>query len=337
MSSSRDRIRAFIRLGRPKFLLNSFLVFGLGTVIAIYEGVAIDLGRYVMGQCFVWCVHLMTHYCNEYFDLEADLANRAPTGWTGGSRILVAGILAPSVALSASFVLAFVAIALAVAMPTESARWIAFAALALAWFYTAPPLRFNYRGLGELVVATVINGLFPALAYALQQERVSMLWIAVLAPTALIQGFRMMVMNLSDYAGDKASGKRTLVVIVGPERAAIAVAIGQLVAYGTAIGFWLAGVLPRAVCAAMLLTVPLSLWLSRHLVAYAREGRRLPAPVPFGASIQVATMVLTALGALAIEVIRARPLASDATGILAIAIPALCVIGMTRQIQVGLR
>ena len=42
---------------------------------------------------------LMTHYANDYFDLEADRANRTPTRWSGGSRVLPAGVLPPRVAL----------------------------------------------------------------------------------------------------------------------------------------------------------------------------------------------------------------------------------------------
>ena len=43
---------------------------------------------------------LMTHYANDYFDLEADRANRTPTRWSGGSRVLPDGVLPPGVALA---------------------------------------------------------------------------------------------------------------------------------------------------------------------------------------------------------------------------------------------
>ena len=45
---------------------------------------------------------LMTHYANDYFDLEADRANQTPTTWSGGSRVLPAGELSPRVALIAA-------------------------------------------------------------------------------------------------------------------------------------------------------------------------------------------------------------------------------------------
>jgi 1,4-dihydroxy-2-naphthoate polyprenyltransferase len=92
---NREKLVAFVRLGRPKFLLYSLLLFGLGAAIAAHDGSGLDLRGYVVGQLFVWSVHLMTHYCNEYFDLPADLANTSPTRWTGGSRVLVEGTLTP--------------------------------------------------------------------------------------------------------------------------------------------------------------------------------------------------------------------------------------------------
>src|SRR4051812_8280311 len=74
-----ERVRAWVRLGRPKFLLYSALLYGVGAMLALLRGTKLSLGTYLYGQLFVSCVHLMTHYCNEFFDFEADRANPAPT------------------------------------------------------------------------------------------------------------------------------------------------------------------------------------------------------------------------------------------------------------------
>ena len=96
-------IGALIRLGRPLFLGGGFILYALGSVMA---GHSIDVSRYVIGQCAVTAFQLMTHYANDYFDYEADQANKTPTKWSGGSRVLPAGELPRHVALVAAIVLA---------------------------------------------------------------------------------------------------------------------------------------------------------------------------------------------------------------------------------------
>src|SRR5206468_6718241 len=92
------RLMAFVRLGRPQFLVGGFVLYGLGGALAVAGGAAFDPWRYGWGQLVVTATQLMTHYANDYFDLEADRANRTPTRWSGGSRVLPDGALAPEVA-----------------------------------------------------------------------------------------------------------------------------------------------------------------------------------------------------------------------------------------------
>src|SRR5262249_35033922 len=141
--------------------------------VSVHDGHGFSPGWYAVTVLFAWCAHLMTHYCNEYFDLEADRANDTPTSWTGGSRVLVDGLLDPVVSLSASFVLLFGGVVLIAVMPATTARVVAVAILAFAWFYTAPPLRLNYHALGEITCASVLYALGPMLAFLLQAGELS--------------------------------------------------------------------------------------------------------------------------------------------------------------------
>src|SRR5947209_4359893 len=67
------QVGAFIRLGRPLFLVGGFVFYGLGAAIALFSGGgrAIDWRRYFWGQVAVTAAHLMTHYSNDYFDFDA--------------------------------------------------------------------------------------------------------------------------------------------------------------------------------------------------------------------------------------------------------------------------
>src|SRR6185312_13522547 len=111
-----QRAVAFVKLGRPQFLVGGFVLYGLGASLAAAGGAPLDGWRYGWGQLCVTATQLMTHYANDYFDLEADRANRTPTRWSGGSRVLPDGALRPGVALAAALVLGFGALGATVAL-----------------------------------------------------------------------------------------------------------------------------------------------------------------------------------------------------------------------------
>lgn len=291
------RWRGFLRLARLRFLLYNLLPVGLAVAVSVHQGHPLDLTWYAVAQLFAWTVHVMTHYCNEYFDLEADRANVYYTPWTGGSRALVDGSVTPVVSLRAGVVLLGASALMVAIMPSGQARVLAAAAVALAWFYTAPPLRLNYRGAGEVTVAAILNGLWPAVAAVLQAGTVPLLLLAVLAPTAVLQVARMMVMNLGDRRSDAMVGKRTLPVIIGYRRAVRVICGAQLVGYATLTVFALLGWVPWLVWGAMAATAPLSAWLVRQLRGGAMSdldpGRMTP--VVFWASNHVSLIVAAAM------------------------------------------
>ncbi len=291
-----QQLRAWVRLGRPKFLLYSALVYALGALLAVYEGHPLAPLAYLRGQLFVWCAHAMTHYCNEFFDLEADHQNVAPTAWTGGSRVLVEGLLAPLTSLGTAFVLLFAALALALTMGDPTAQWLCFGVLCVAWFYTAPPLRLNYRGLGELSVASVLHCLCPSLAFQLLACRLDRLLVLALLPTFLLQIVRMMVMNLCDLEGDRRANKRTLPLLVGEQRALWLHALGHGVAYGSLPLLVRLG-LPTLAAVSIAATAPLSLWQGVRLARGDHRSRLRAGSVAFWASTHVAlALVGTSLG-----------------------------------------
>jgi len=298
--SLRSTLPHLVKLGRPKYLLYSWLLHTLGVAAAAFMGYTPSLGTYMHGQLFVWCLHLMTHYCNEYFDLEADTANPSPTQWTGGSRVLVEGLIDPKVSLATSFVLLFVCLLLIPAMPRPG-QYAALIGLALAWFYTAPPLQLNYRGMGEMTVTTVLNGCFPLIGYALASGEASVFPFLLLLPAFLIQFVRMTIMNLLDYEGDRRVGKRTLVVLLGPSTVIHMHAVGQTLSYVLLVPgvLWWGVPLWVAICVA--LSAPLAAWQVIRLYKGAHVDPRTGNSVVFWASTHTSLVVAAAYVGLLIE------------------------------------
>jgi 1,4-dihydroxy-2-naphthoate octaprenyltransferase len=137
-------------------------------------------------------------------------------------------------------------------------------ALVLAWAYSAPPWRLNWRGLGELTVAIVVPGLTTLLGFYLQAGRLAWLPVLTALPLMGLQFAMSLTINYPDAAADAAAGKRTLVVQLGGARAARLWGSVQAGVYLSLPVLWAAG-LPAPVALAMLLPLPVSLVQGQRL------------------------------------------------------------------------
>jgi 1,4-dihydroxy-2-naphthoate octaprenyltransferase len=135
-----------------------------------------------------------------------------------------------------------------------------------AIFYEAPPIRWSYRGLGELVIALSYGPWMVLGSLYLHARTVS--WAAFCA--SLVPGFLIMslaVVNaIPDFHQDRLVGKRNLVVRVGRERAVWLYLTLAAAGLCVAIAGVVTGMFPVA-CLAALLSFP---WL----VASARRAIR---------------------------------------------------------------
>jgi 1,4-dihydroxy-2-naphthoate polyprenyltransferase len=298
VSSVASRLVAFVKLGRPLFLVGGFVMYGLGAALAAYAGATIDWARYAWGQVAVTAAQLMTHYSNDYFDLAADRANTTPTRWSGGSRVLAEGALPPSVALFAALGLAAVAMGVAAHFATgpfpRSLAPQVLLMIGLAWSYSAPPLRLCARGLGELTTAAVVTLLVPWLAFVLQAGAIHRMLPLAVIPACIFQFAMLLAIEFPDAAGDAATGKRTLVVLLGGAWSARLYVALISAAYLT-LPLWVSLGLPPRIAIAASTTAPLAAW---QVIRVAGGAWRDPERWESIAFWSVALLVTTAVAQL---------------------------------------
>jgi 1,4-dihydroxy-2-naphthoate polyprenyltransferase len=295
------RLGAFIRLGRPIFLIGGFTLYDLGAAVAAYRGYDIDWRRFGWGQVAVTATQLMTHYSNDYFDLEADRANPTPTHWSGGSRVLANGELPRWVALAASLVLAMIALFATIVLQTslsagKASAALLLAALVLSWAYSAPPLRLHSRGVGEFVAMVIVTLLVPLIGFSVQAGRLEPLAFVSAAPLCFLQFAMLLAVEFPDEAGDTVVGKRTLVVRFGASRAAGLYVAALALAYLLLPAWnWLG--LPTSVALALVLLLPLAAWLAWRVVRGEHRQPRYWNRLAFGSAALVTISALLELGA----------------------------------------
>jgi 1,4-dihydroxy-2-naphthoate octaprenyltransferase len=298
--SGLTRVRDFLRLGRPLFLVGGFVLFALGAAVAAFAGATIDWRLYALGQLTVTAFQAMTHYANDYFDYDADRANATATRWSGGSRVLANGELPRSVALITALALALLGTAVAATLAAHGKTGPFTAALflltlTLSWSYSAPPLRLHSRGVGELNVAVVVTFLVPLAGFYLQSPDLRGLRLLLLAvvPLCALQFAMVLGVAFPDAAADASVGKRTLVVRCGGARAAWLYALAVSGAY-LALPWLARSGLPAPVTAAVAVGAPVAAWRCFRVVGRAdwRSPERFESLAFWAVALLVGTSLL---------------------------------------------
>ncbi|MEK7281443.1 MAG: prenyltransferase, partial [Chloroflexota bacterium] len=154
MNKLMNYLYALWAMGRPLFLLGALPLYMLGVSLAWNQGYRIRLSTLLSGLALTWLIQLATHYNNEYRDLPTDRAIETPTRVSGGSRVLVRGLVPAKAARFAgiiTFALAVFIVLLLVFVLGAGYLTLLFAivALIIGWGYSEPPLKLDSRGFGE--------------------------------------------------------------------------------------------------------------------------------------------------------------------------------------------
>jgi 1,4-dihydroxy-2-naphthoate polyprenyltransferase len=114
-------------------------------------------------------------------------------------------------------------------------------AIAAALAYTGGPWPYGYRALGEVFVF-VFFGLVAVVGTAyLQAGRLEPLFFVAALPVGALVTAILVVNNLRDIPTDRATGKRTLAVVLGEERTKVEYTVLVVGAYAVPAGLLLAG------------------------------------------------------------------------------------------------
>ena len=259
-----------LRTTRLPFLSATIVPVVLGIAIAARQG-TFDLLSAVLTVIGASFVQLGLNVANDVFDAAqgADDANVTPTQYSGGSRVIQYGLVSfrQMAGLATAFYVAAGAIGLLLLGLRGSPALLAIGIVGfvVSIGYTAPPLKFVYRGLGEIAVAVGFGPLMLLGAYVVQ-TRGTLTWEPVVAslPIALLVALILYVNEIPDRRGDARAGKRTLPVRLGKPAVIAGYRLAVVAAYAILVGGVVAGLLPLTALLA-LLSIPLALQVSRGL------------------------------------------------------------------------
>lgn len=214
-----QRIAAFIRLSRFHFLPLPLLTYLIGLALAERDRGGLDVTLVLAGAGIELLAQLSVAYFNDYWDRPTDAINTRRTLLSGGSGELTTGVLPPWVALAAGAICQVAALVWAAWVGLPAVGWLLLAgALLAALFYTTPPLKLAWRGLGELTTSLVAAIMVPQWAYSLQTGRLSGELFLISLPLLPFIMSLFLAIAAPDLPADAQVGKRTLPVIAGARR-----------------------------------------------------------------------------------------------------------------------
>ncbi len=292
------------RATRAPFLSATLVPVVLGLALAAQMGF-FDAPTAIVTIAAACLVHFGLNVANDVFDTlaGADDANANPTKFSGGSRVIQNALVSVgqmSVLAAACYVVAGV-LGLALLELRGSTTLVAIVAvgLVISLGYTMPPLKFVYRGFGEIATAIGFGPVMLLGAYAVQSGGTLSLAAAVISvPVGLLVAMILYVNEIPDRAGDAEASKLTLPVR-WPKRQVI---LGFDLAVGAAfavVGVGVAvGLLPLPVLLS-LMAIPLARETHRGLIRFYDNPYALMPTMALNIRLHLTVGLLLILGYLA--------------------------------------
>lgn len=230
----------------------------------------------------VWCAHMACNLLDDYFDYKADMlkdrekvVRKGIKAYTAKYPYLTDG--SATVGQLRGAILAFALVAIACGLIIGWQReWgillIAAITALLGFFYSAPPIKFCYWGMGELVTGLIFGPLLMEGVYWAASGMLDWRVLSISIPIGLLVVNILYTHSMIDLEGDAASDKTTLAGLLKTDSAKLTMS-------------WLVNFLPYlcvvvAVCLgwlhwaylAVVLVLPRSIWLFWSLMQFCRKA-----------------------------------------------------------------
>jgi 1,4-dihydroxy-2-naphthoate octaprenyltransferase len=294
-------LRAWLKEFRVLFLLFVALPVLLGSAIAYaYEPGTFSFFYCIVSVIAMMSLHAGTVILNDYFDFRsgADVLNRERTPYSGGSGLLPENVLSPGHVLVVGLLCFGLSCLLGfyiVLTRSPAVLAVGFAGASIGFFYTAPPLKLAYRGLGE-TARLIATPLMVLGAYLVQVplsggdlQATTVAFVASL-PVAFLNMSALYIFEFPDYEADSAVGKKNIVVRLGRKNAVYPFIAMSALAYLSLLAGILSGLLPYY-SALALIALPISALACNGLMKNHGQPKQL---VPYLKAASDAYILVTA-------------------------------------------
>ena len=222
---------------RFHFVPPSYMPAILGGIIAWAMEGEFYQWYFLMTVVGVTINHISLNMTDDYFDYKHSVdraKDREKNPYSGGSGTLTSCLIKPKQMYRVFMAGYLVTILLGLYLTAMRGWWVfiigAFG-MGCAYFYTAPPIRYGYRGLGELSQLINFSLTIGLGAYYVQAQGFSWEAVWALLPLGFMMFSMITINEIPDEAEDRAGGKKNLVVRFGARAAVWMYGISMGIAY----------------------------------------------------------------------------------------------------------
>jgi 1,4-dihydroxy-2-naphthoate octaprenyltransferase len=273
-------LRKWLTASRALFSVTVVLPCLLGGVIAYHDGY-VNIPIFVLALVGLFFSNIGANFTNDYYDYKSgvDALDKGGRQFKQGSEVLLKDGLTYDVArnsMAGSFLVAGGIGLYLIVFDDWRIVFFALVGFAIAYFYTAPPIKLGYRGLGEIASGLgsgplPVVGTYFVLTHTVRADAVMASMCAGLLVASILY-----IGNVIDDDADRQVGKKTLTVRLGRKAVRIIGPAFYGAAYLTLVAGVLAGWLPPPSLLG-LLTLPLTVKLLRLT---SKNFQNIPAYAP---------------------------------------------------------
>ena len=219
--------------------------FLCGSAYALYDTGSWSWATFIMMAFAVLFVDMGTTGFNSYYDYISGTDNQ--TYNLERDKVLVHENVHPNTALAISLTLFALAGMLGLIIASRTSWWLIVAGgacMVVGYAYTGGPFPISRTPFGELFAGGFLGTILFTLSYFVLTKTVNISTIAASLPLTLLIAMILSVNNTCDRIADEIAGRKTIVILIGPDKAKLLL-LGELAAaYACAFILILLNILP---------------------------------------------------------------------------------------------
>ena len=228
-------ISVWLRVIRVRFLLASVIAVLVGLALNWSQNSSIDYFSAILTFAGVMALHASVDLLNDYWDFKRGIDTQTTrTKMSGGTGVLPEGLLKPSSVYRAGVLFLIIGSLIGSYFVITNGILIAiilgFAILSI-YFYST---KIVDSGLGEFFVA-VKGSMIVIGAFFIQSGEINFESILAGVVIGTLSSLVLFIASFPDHDADKSKGRKTLVIVIGKEKASKLFWIFPLVAYSAII------------------------------------------------------------------------------------------------------
>ena len=240
-----SQIKKYVIATRPWSFTMSLISVTVGTLLAAEEG-PIGWTWFAVTALGITLFHAAANVINDYYDTLYKIDQPDSPTAKYRSQPILSGMLTPRQLLWEAVIL--FALTFTIGLTTAFIRsyhvlWIGIIGLLTSIYYTAGPVKFKYRALGEFAVFMMWGPLMVEGAYAVQRQALSVKALYISIPFGILVALVLFANNMRDIDYDSRHNVKTLSIVLGSHKSYILFAVLIMTAYASVLGMIALGIM----------------------------------------------------------------------------------------------